>query len=50
MASNFNILITLLEDSNKPSIEKEIEVLKGHERWKCFRPWDELDIEYVPSG
>ena len=57
MANIFNILITLanpfgyqqtysvfrgfLEDSNPPSIEKEIEFLKGHERRKCFWPWDE---------
>ena len=65
MTSIVNILITLtnhrrgiskiiascgfLDDSSSPSIEKEIEVLKGHERRKCFWPWDELEIEYFEN-
>ena len=47
---NYGVFCGFLEDSNSPSIEKEIEVQKGHERRKCFWPWGELEIEYVPSG
>ena len=38
------------EDSNSPSTEKDMEVLKGHVHQKCFLSWDELKREYLPSG
>ena len=47
---NDGVFCGISEDSNSPSTEKYIEVLKNHVRQKCFWPLGELDIEYVPSG
>ena len=47
---SYGVFCGFSEDSNSPSTEKDMEVLKGHVHQKCFLSWDELKREYVPSG
>ena len=44
ISRSMSSFVVFLEDSNSPSTEKYIGIIKDRVHQKCFCPWDELGI------